>query len=259
MILGFDIGNSNTVAGIYEGREVLPSFTYRYRTIREATVDELGLSVRSLIDHCTARPGQGGSVDGAVLASVVPELNDRYVQMCRKYLDLPLVIISSASRMSISIRYDDPARLGVDRIVNAEAVFREYKGDCIIVDLGTAATFCVLHGDGTYDGGIIAPGIGITIEALASRTSQLMKVQFEKPERLIARNTVDAIKSGFYYGWISMIEGIIARTSAQFGKKFTPVITGGYAEALREDLPSPYIIDPNLTMKGLRYLYEMNK
>lgn len=254
MILGFNIGNSNTVLGLYTGTETLPRDVYRYRTARKASADELGALVRQfLLHHGT------DAVDGIAFASVVPELNRAYHEMAARYFGSEALEIGHRSRLGIRIRYDDPSRLGADRIVNAEAAFREYARDCVIVDVGTAITYCVLHADGLYDGGIIGPGIGVTIDALASAASQLPRVHFERPGGLIARNTIDALKSGFFYGWVSLVDGMIGRICAEYGKRFVIVLTGGdSASVLGPALAGEVVMDPMLTMKGIRLIYDLN-
>lgn len=256
MILGFDIGNSNTVLGVYTGTEHLPAAVYRYRTLRDASADETGALVRQFLLH---HDEAAGEVKGVVFSSVVPELNRAYHEMSGRYFGLRALEISHRSRLSIRIRYDDPSRLGVDRIVNAEAAFHEYARDCIIVDIGTAITFCVLHADGFYDGGSIGPGIGVTIDALSSKASQLPRIAFEKPERLVARNTEDALKSGFFYGWLSCVEGMVARIRDEYCKQFLVILTGGYSgTVLAPALRGEVVVDQMLTMKGIRRIYDLN-
>ncbi len=259
MLLGFDIGNTNTVLGIYRGGGAAPEATYRFRTVRDVTADELGAMVSAFVrNHGESNPGEV-SVSGVAIASVVPEVNRRFHEMTARYFSLPLLEISHRATMPISLVYDDPSTLGVDRIVNAVAAHVEYPGDKIIIDIGTAATVCVLHSDGRFDGGLIAPGIGTTIDALALRTSQLERITFRKPDALVATSTREAITSGFYYGWLSMIEGLITRIENRYNKGFLPVLTGGYASILSPELGRPHTCDAMLTMKGIRYLYQLNQ
>ncbi|TAL36443.1 MAG: type III pantothenate kinase [Spirochaetes bacterium] len=259
MFLGFDIGNTNTVMGIYREGVPSPVETYRFRTRRDLTRDEIGALATSFVHNFSEKNGVVDAVRGLAIASVVPEVNRRFNEMAGRYFSLSLYEINHLSRTPLSLAYDDPSTLGVDRIVNAVAAHREYPGDKIIIDIGTAATVCVLHADGRFDGGLIAPGIGVTVDALAAKTSQLAKVDFKKPDKLIATDTRDAITSGFFYGWLSMIEGLIARIEAQYGKPFTPVLTGGYAAPLSPELTLKHEFDPLLTMKGIFYVYSMNR
>lgn len=258
MILGFDIGNTNTVLGIYRDEDTSPVKIYRFRTIRDQTADELYALIREFTADYKSK-NLASNIDGFVFSSVVPEVNRNYFNVSEDYYGIKPLNISSGSRLGIKINYDDPAKLGVDRIVNAEAAFREYKQDSIIIDMGTAITFCVLHANGLYDGGLIAPGIGITIDALAAKASLLHKINLEKPEKLVATNTREALTSGFFYGWLSMIEGIIDKIESQYGKKFLPVITGGYAHILSPAIRHNHVIDPLLTMKGIIHIYRLNR
>jgi type III pantothenate kinase len=259
MLLGFDIGNTNTVMGIYREGVPAPMETYRFRTERALTRDEIGAFATSCVRNFIEKNGPADDVRGMVIASVVPEVNSRFHEMAERYFSLPLFEINHRSNIPLTLAYEDPSALGVDRIVDAVAAHQEYPGDKIIIDIGTAATVGVLHADGRFDGGLIAPGIGVTIDALAEKTSQLAKVAFKKPEKLIATETRDAITSGFFYGWLSMIEGLILRIEKQYGKPFTPVLTGGYAAPLSPELSRAHEYDPMLTLKGIYYIYSMNR
>jgi len=254
MIIGFDIGNTNTTLGLYN-KEMAPFKTYRYRTERGITSDELGLMVTGFVRNTGYEPEK---IKGLALSSVVNEVIEGYKNMSRSFFSCEMYEIDHQSRLSFKINYNNPSELGPDRIVNAEAALREHGGGCIIIDIGTAATFCVLLKDGTFDGGLIAPGIGITINALASNTSRLPRIIFGKPDRLIARDTVNAIKSGFFYGWLSLVEGIIERIKKEYNENFKIIITGGYGSLISGNIPHPCINDPLLTMKGIKYIYDMN-
>ncbi len=259
MILGFDIGNTNTTLGLYERESVSPVESYRFNTIRGMTGDELALTLGGFIALHEKKTGNAVTVDGAVFSSVVTELAPAYHLAFSRHFAIEPLEISSKCRLAISIRYDDPSQLGVDRIVNAEAVFSEYGGNAIIVDLGTATTFCILLEGGAFDGGIIAPGAGVAIQALASRTSKLMAVNFEKPDDLIATNTADAITSGFFFGTVAMVEGIVRRIAARYGKEFRVYITGGFSDAISPHLEFEHVVDPLLTMKGIKIIYDRNR
>ena len=256
MILGFDIGNTNTVMGMYRDGDIIPQRTCRYRTVRDITVDELCMKVHGFMG-IFEREYQD-SVSGVVFSSVVPEVNHLYYSMSKRLFEIAPLEVDYTVKLGIRINYTAPEQLGSDRIVNAEAAFREYGRDCIIVDLGTATTFCVLLESGVLDGGLIGPGIGISINALSEKTSKLLKVEFTKPENLIARNTAEAITSGFFYGWLSMVEGIIGRIEGHYGMPFLKIFTGGYAEIIGPHVSFENIIDTNLTMKGLRYIFDQN-
>jgi type III pantothenate kinase len=256
MIIGFDIGNTSTLMGIYASSDRSPVYTHRFNTTKDISPDELGEVInRAISDHLINR---NEKVDGFAFSSVVTEVNDSYRRVSMDIFKLKPVEINSDSRLTIKINYDDPHQLGPDRIVNAEAAFSEYKCDCIIVDLGTAVTFCVLLSEGIFDGGIIGPGIGITIDALANRTSKLVKIEFGKPPAIVAKNTVDAIKSGFFYGWLSMVEGNIEKIRSVYKRDFAVILTGGYCGIIGNNLGIKNTIDPMLTMKGIKLIYDLN-
>ena len=258
MILGFNIGNTNTVLGIYAKDGILPEKTRQYRTQRGMNADGLCLLLREFFESESLGAAERYPVEGIALASVVPELNPVYRQASEKLWSMAPLVIGAQLHLGIRITYDDPSRLGVDRIVNAVAAYNEYKRDCVIISLGTAMTFCVLHREGRYDGGIITSGAGIAIDGLSKGTSQLPRVALEPPTGLIATNTIEALKSGFYFGWISMIEGIIARIERKYGKTFLILLTGGDAAVLSGGLSWPHLVDPHLTMKGIKYIYDLN-
>ncbi len=259
MILGFDIGNTNTLMGLYEGAGAVPRATYRFRTERSVTTDELGLMVSGFLRLSQDNGGVLPPVEGLAFSSVVPEVNGVYHRMSRKFFRRDALEITGRSRLSIALNYDNPDQLGADRIVNAEAACREYGGDCLIIDLGTAVTYCVLLDGSRFDGGIIGPGAGTAIEALAGKTSKLMRVSFQKPPSLIARNTVDAITSGFFYGWVSMVEGMIRRINEFYQRNFFILITGGFCDIIGDNIAIENTVDPLLTMKGIRYIYDLNR
>jgi len=258
MILGFDIGNTSTTLGIYNQQDISPAKTFRFNTERGITSEKFEPMIKNFINQYRDEINTRFSVTGIAFSSVVPEVNRFYHKMSENLYNITPLEIDCHKTLGISIHYDNPEELGCDRIVNAVAAYNEYMRDCIIIDLGTATTFCVLLKEGIFDGGIIAPGIGITIDALANKTSQLVKVNFEKCEKLVARNAIDAIKSGFFYGWISLVEGIINRIEKQYGKIFLPLITGGFADLIGSNMERDCFVDYFLTMKGIKYIYNMN-
>ncbi len=251
MILGFDIGNTRTNWALYNEDSVIPVRHGSFSTVRNSTVEDIYGNLRGEITP--------GDINGLSVSSVVPELNDGYRDLGTSYFHTATHVISYRSRLSIRLNYTNPAELGVDRITNAEAAFREYGGESLIIDLGTAITYCVVLEDGTFDGGLIGPGIGLSIRALAAMTSQLPEVDFEKPPRITALDTVNAVKSGFYYGWISMIEGTIDKIEKFYGKSFQIILTGGFATVIREHLSRECIVDVFLTLKGIKYIFDNNR
>jgi type III pantothenate kinase len=253
MILGFDIGNTSTTAGVYREESISPEMVFRFPTVKQTGREELARQVRDGLKGDTAR-----NVTGIAFSSVAPEINRAYHGMAEQTFGVRAYEISHLSKLNFKIRYDDPAQLGADRIVNAAAAFREYGGGCIVADIGTAVTFCVLLEGGVFDGGIIAPGIETAIRSLALRASRLPEVPFEKPDRVVARNTVNALKSGFFYGWLSLAEGIIARIEREYGRSFGLILTGGFAGAVAEHLAHEMTVDPLLAMKGIKIVYDLN-
>lgn len=258
MILGFDIGNTSTTMALYARDAALPIGVRRYPTDKETGPEQLLDVIRGHLASFPEANGPGCAITGLALASVVPGIIPAYTGMSRLGFGLPCLAINHESRLSIRLNYLDPAQLGPDRIVNAEAALIEYGGGHIIIDIGTAATFCVLLEDGTFDGGLIAPGIGTTIEALANRTSRLPRIDFGKPDRLVARDTLNAVKSGFYYGWLSLVEGVVGRLREEYGTRLGVLLTGGYAERIAPDLRIDCTVDMLLTMKGIKYVFDKN-
>jgi len=257
MILGFDIGNTSTTAGIYREDRTEPDYTFRFSTVKDTGRDELVRQVFDGFERSVADKDRK-LIEGIAFSSVVPEINQAYHEMARNTFRTSVLEITSRSTLNFRIVYDNPDQLGADRIVNAAAAFSEYGGGNIVVDIGTAVTFCVLLEDGVFDGGIIAPGIGTAIKSLSLRASRLPEVPFEKPNRLAARDTVNALKSGFFYGWLSLADGLIARIERDYGRGFGVILTGGYAEAVSEHLQHENILDPLLAMKGIKIVYDMN-
>ena len=257
MILGFDIGNTNTRMGLYRKDGVTPFAQRSFKTKKKITADAHRDLIIQNLD--AARGNDDDTVEGVVFSSVVPEINHLFHQTSLSAFNVTALEIDCNSRLSISIRYDNPAELGVDRIVNAEGTYREYGGGYIIIDLGTAITFCVLLQDGSFDGGLIAPGIGTTIQALSRRASNLPEISFERPPRLVARNMVNALQSGFFYGWISLVEGVIGKIRGQYREELKVLFTGGASKVISENISVENIHDQSLTMKGIKYIYDMNR
>lgn len=258
-VLGFNIGNTNTTMGIYKKDSTAPEKTYTYKTDKKITSDELGIQIKNFVNIISDSNDAKNKIIGITFSSVVTEVNKSYKTMSEDFFGLQSLEICCDIKLGITLKYDNPKELGADRIANAEAAYREYKTDCIIIDLGTANTFCVLHANGTFDGGLIGPGIGITIEALADKTSKLSRVSFEKPDKMIATSTIEAIKSGFFYGYILMINGIIKEIENIYKKEFLTILTGGFSNTVSNYIDKKHIFDPILTLKGIKYLYDLNK
>ncbi len=256
MFLGIDIGNTSTMLALYHDDSVRPDRAFRIRTDKRGDDAELAGAIRMALRNYADFETLEAEITGIAFSSVVPELNKSYHRVCRRLFNLEPLEINHESGLSIKINYKDLKQLGVDRIVNTEAAFHEYGPGCIVVDIGTAATFDVLNHDGCFDGGLIAPGIGTTIKALADAASNLPEIVFEMPDDLVARDTVNAIKSGFYYGWVSMVEGICERVEALYGKEFRIILTGGFAVKMKGGFKKEITIDPDLTMRGIKYIFD---
>ncbi len=244
--------------GIYGKNDIAPLNIYKYNSDRGIDSKKLTELIKGFLDSCYKEANKEIDIEGIIFSSVVPEVNKHYMALSEKFSCREVLEINSKTELGIALNYDDPEELGADRITNAVAAIREYKEDAIIIDLGTAITFCVALKKGIFDGGLIAPGVGIAIKALSSKASRLINVDFSDPGNIIARNTEGALKSGFFYGWISMIDGIIDRIEHEYQKKFQIILTGGYSDIIKENLNRKSILDPLLTMKGLKLIYDLN-
>ena len=263
MLLVLDVGNTNTVLGVFqltpdpsgaENRGKLIAH-WRVSTTKTQTVDEYGVLFRNLF----AMNGlEVSSVQGTVISSVVPPLDSTLREVCERYFQIKPLFIEPGVKTGMPVHYDNPAEVGADRIVNSVAAFEKYGGPCIIVDFGTATTFDAVSPKGEYLGGVITPGIGISADALFERTARLPRVDIRKPNRVLATNTVGSLQSGLYYGYIGLIDGILERLMTELGGDVKVVATGGLASLMGGG--SKYIreIDELLTLEGLRIIYERN-
>src|SRR5262245_46074174 len=254
LLLTIDVGNTNTVLGVHDGEELKAH--WRLTTRREQTADEYGILVRSLFAASGVDVGQ---IAGVSLASVVPPLTSVVVTLCRQYLGQEPLVVEPGVKTGMPILYEPPSDVGADRIVNGVAAFAAYGGPVIVVDFGTATTFDVVTKKGEYVGGVICPGIGISADALFQRAARLPRVDIRNPGRVIGRSTVASIQAGLYYGYASMVEGIIARIRAELGEPARVVATGGLAESMAADIPSIEAVDSVLTLTGLRLIWERNR
>lgn len=254
MLLCVDIGNTNITLGLYEGQQAGPR--WRLATTHERMPDEFGVQLLGLLAHAGLTAAQ---VDCAVIASVVPPLTERWVQVSERYLDCQAMVVNAQTRTGVTIRIDNPASLGADRIVDAAAAQQLYGGPACIVDFGTATTFDAINAAGDYLGGAIAPGIGIAAEALAQRTAQLPRVEIAAPPAAIGRNTVHAMQSGLLYGYIGLVEGMVSRFRVELGPEMKVIATGGLAEVIARHTDSIEVIAPWLTLDGLKIIYALNQ
>jgi type III pantothenate kinase len=254
MLLCVDIGNTNITLGLYEGETLGPR--WRLSTDHERMPDEFILQLMGLLTYA----GFGREdVEGAAIASVVPPLTGKWVEVCRKGLNCDPLVVDGSIETGVSIRYDDPAAVGADRIVDAVAAYRLYGGPACIVDFGTATTFDGISSEGDYLGGAIAPGIGIAAQALFQRTAKLPRVDLARPPSAIGRNTVHSMQSGLLFGYVGLVEGMVARFRQELGPDTVVIGTGGLAEVIARETAVIQILAPWLTLDGLRMVYEMNQ
>ena len=254
MLLCVDIGNTNITLGIYEGQALGPR--WRLATDHERMPDEFILQLLGLLTYA----GLGReNIEGVAIASVVPPLTGRWVEVCRRGLDCDPLVVDGNVETGVRIRYDDPGAVGADRIVDAVAAYRLHGGPACIVDFGTATTFDAISAEGDYLGGAIAPGIGIAAQALFERTAKLPRVDLARPPAAIGRNTVHSMQSGLLFGYVSLVEGMVARFRQELGAHTKVIGTGGLAEVIADETEVIQILAPWLTLDGLRMVYEMNQ
>jgi len=252
MLLCVDVGNTNITLGLYEGQVLGPR--WRLATNHERMPDEFILQLRGLLDYAGLGPAD---VAGAAIASVVPPLTGKWVEVCRAIGCEPL-IVDATVETGVRVLYDDPLAVGADRIVDAAAAYRLYGGPACIVDFGTATTFDAISGSGDYLGGAIAPGIGIAAQALFERTAKLPRVELARPPAAIGRNTTHSLQSGLLFGYVSLVEGMVARFRAELGEGTRVIATGGLAELVARETAVIEILAPWLTLDGLRLVWDMN-
>lgn len=254
MLLVIDVGNSNTVLGIYQGDTLKKD--WRVGTDKYRTVDEYAM----LINDLFRLSGLSFSDLSAVIVScVVPPMLDTLERLCRQYFQLDAYVVGPGFKTGMPIHYENPREVGADRIVNAVAAYEKCRCSLIVVDFGTATTFDVISAAGAYQGGAIAPGVGISSEALFSRASKLPRVEFARPPQIIAKNTVNSIQAGIFFGYVGLVEGIVGRMKKELDDPPKVLATGGLAAPIAAATDFIDQVEPFLTLEGLRILYHRNR
>jgi type III pantothenate kinase len=254
MLLAVDIGNTSTTIGVFDGDKLRA--TWHMATGVHRMPDEYASLLLSLLRH----QGLGtADIKAVALCSVVPPLISTFEELFKRYFNIEPMVVGAGVKTGVRIRMDNPREVGADRIADAAAAHHLYGGPIIVIDLGTATTFGIISKEGDYIGGIIATGIATAAEALFTRTAQLPRVELFHPKHVIGTNTVAAIQSGVIYGYASLVEGMLERIQKELGEKARVVATGGYAGLIAHETDVIDVVDPDLTLIGLRLIYEMNK
>jgi type III pantothenate kinase len=253
MLLVVDVGNTQTHFGTWRDGELVEH--WRFATVRESTADELGAALRSLLE---LRGVTLGDLDASIVSSTVPQLGPEWATMAARYLRHEMLVVGPGIRTGMAIRYDNPREIGADRLVNAVAAFEKVRGAVVVVDFGTAITYDPVSAEGEYLGGIITPGVEISMEALTTRAAALPKIDIAPPRSLIGKSTVDAIRSGIVYGFAGQVDAIVRRLRAEMGEETETIATGGLAGHIVPFTETIDEVDDLLTLTGLRLLHERN-
>ena len=253
MLLAVDIGNTQTHIGAFDGGEL--GHDWRLTTEPQATADELAATLATLLRLDGL---EFSSLDGAIVSTVVPQLGPEYERLCKELIGQDCLMVGPSLKTGMPILVDNPHELGADRLVNAVAAHDQVKGACITVDFGTSTNFDVVSGAGEYLGGVIGPGVEISLQALTARAAKLPRIDISSPESAIGKNTVAAIQSGFAYGFAGLVDGINRRLTEELGEAATTIATGGLAATMAPQCETIDEVDPLLTLRGLRLIHEAN-
>jgi len=253
VLLAIDVGNTNVTVGVFDDGSLRA--TWRFATEVGKQADEYGVLALGLLQH---EGLSAADIDGAVMGSVVPDLEPVFESICRRYFNVKPLVVGTGIRTGLRILYDSPRDVGVDRVADAVAAIQLYGKPLIIVDLGTATVFDAITREGDYVGGAIAPGLGIATEALFRRAAKLQRVELVRPKSAIGSNTVAALQSGIVFGYVGLIEGLVARFKRELGDDAKVVATGGYAELIASETNVVDFVNVELTLEGLRIIYGLN-
>ena len=255
MLFVIDVGNTNIVAGFYEGDKLKSS--YRMATDKNKSSDEIGLFFSQLLNHEGISKEE---IRDVIISSVVPSIMHALENAIKKYVGISPILVNGSLDLGLNICYDDPKEVGADRIVNAVAVDKIYGGPAVIIDFGTATTFCVIDGCSNYLGGVIYPGLKISMDALVEKTSKLPRIEIIRPENVVGKNTVCSMQSGLVFGYAGMVDAIVSRIKKEIGTPEMLVIaTGGLSTLIAKESETIQTIDKNLTIKGLKIIYDRIK
>jgi type III pantothenate kinase len=254
VLLAIDVGNTQTHFGMFRGDELVEHF--RFATSRTTTADELAIRIAALL---RLRGLTLDEIDGAVVASVVPQQDQEWIWLNEKYFHGRLLFVTPGIKLGMPVRTDNPREVGADRLMNAVAAYAHVQGACIVVDFGTSINYDVVSADGEYLGGAIAPGVQISMDALTARAARLVKVEIEAPESAIGRSTQAALRSGIVYGFAGQVDGIVGRIREELGVDATTIATGGLASAIGPFCDEIDEVDDLLTLTGLRLVWERNR